>query len=507
MSALDTKTEADAFGVPAWMLAAAQHAEKMADIAPGALAKRMQETRAQIEANTEEHQKQMRLLGEKLSELGTVQDFNVFKGVRQLEEIGAAEQAKIAAFEVRPAVITTQPKIRKRKILVQKPEERRIMKDQVRKMQMKEVIEKEKGLKGEPVSAVFAESSTTGGSREHGTKTTATSRGPGATDKSDVNANKFGTVPPNDLVVPADGKEQYPIRPKLPEWYTCISLKHTKMEALAKKRPQELTTLDALKSCIKQCQTAKSPTQLAPLFDDLRDYIHKAEIALPVTEFLLRKANMLSPTIGLPLIFTASSTAFPDDLKADSYQLYTRWYKGDFNPDLLRGIETSKEKNRTSDRISLAYRAQFPNSAKYYGQGDLVPGQWWPTQLCTVRDGAHGSSQGGIFGEKDRGAYSIVLSGGHSTTDHDAGTTIEYSGTAGSNFCPTDVTLHMLHSHKIKNPIRVLRSAQLPKTNPYRPEKGIRYDGLYVVTDVVVTHQGTAMHRFRLERCEGAELL
>ncbi|CAA9966891.1 YDG-SRA multi-domain protein [Pyrenophora teres f. maculata] len=502
----------DVFPVPAWMLAAAEASMKAAGVTPEALAKKVQEAKAEIDANGEEHQKKMRALQEKLAELGAGKDWNVFKNT-QLEEIGAAAQGKIAAFEVKPMVINTTrtSKPRKRKVPVQKPEERRAKKEQVRKKQMEEAEKKaeelKKHTKGLPVSTVQAEWSTTVASREPKTTTAPIPRKKLTTKMRDAmhtDNNKFGVAPSENssVPVPTDGKEQYPIRPKLPDWYTSISLKHPKMEAMSKKRPQELTTLDGLKAYVTQCQIIKSPTQLANHYDNLRDCIHKAEILLPVTSYLLRKANMLSPTTGLPLIFAASAN-FPEDLKADAYQLYTRWHKGDFDQNLLRGIETYNADNRTTDRISPAYRKQFPNSAKYYGAGDLVQGQWWPTQLCTVRDGAHGTPQGGIFGEKDHGAYSIVLSGGHSTTDSDSGTTIEYSGTEGKNFCPTDATNFLIHSNKIKNPVRVLRSSQLPKKNPYRPDKGLRYDGLYIVTGVVVTDQMTAMHRFTLERCEG----
>lgn len=492
----------DAFQPPAWMLAAAKNAEKKAGVSHEELKLQVREAKAKIDANGEKHQESMRSLQEKLREMGAGKNWSLFKKGRRLEKLGATDQAKITAFEIKPSVITTQPETRKpeprkRKVLAQKPEERRVKKDQVRRKQIKEEADKTTtGLEDEPTGVVLAESSAAGAFRESAKTNKSGSK--------DTENNTFAIAPSNDSVIPTNGKEQYPIRPKLPEWYTSITLKHPKMEALSKKRTQELTMLDALKSCINQSQTAKSPAQLASVHDALRDYIHKAEIILPVTSYLVRKANMLSPTTGLPLIFAASST-FPPDLKADSYQLYTRWFKGDFDQQLLRGIETTKHDNRSSDRISPAYRKQFPMSAKYYGQGDLVLGQWWPTQLCTVRDGAHGTPQGGIFGEKDHGAYSIVLSGGHSTTDHDSGTTIEYSGTEGKNFCPTEVTLYMLHSLKIQNPIRVLRSSQLPKKNVYRPEKGIRYDGLYVVTNVVVTDQQSAMHRFTLQRCEGQE--
>ncbi|KAI1510885.1 SAD/SRA domain containing protein [Pyrenophora tritici-repentis] len=507
MAASDRKDSA-VFQPPAWMLAAAEQAKKAAGESPQELAKQVQNSKAEIEANGEGHQKKMRALQGKLSELGADKDWNVFK-TAQVEEIGVVAQGKTAVLEVKPMAITTQAtsKAGKRKVLAQKPEERRTKKEQVRKKQKEEAEKKAEGLKKQtkdlPVSTVRAQSTTTG-ALQPGT-TTATVLHEQSTKMPDTMAtdnNKLVPVPSSNSLVPAtDGKEQYPVRSTLPDWYTSIPLEHAKMKAISKKRPQELATLDGLKACMAQCQTA-NPTQLANQYDNLRDYIHRAEIQLPVTCYLLRKSNMLSPTAGLPLIFAASAN-FPDDIKSDAFQLYTRWYKGDFDQNILRGIETSKSNTHTGDRIAPAYREKFPASAKYFGQGDLVLGQWWPTQLCALRDGAHGNPQGGIYGEKNQGAYSIILSGGHSTTDSDNGDVIEYSGTEGKNFCPTDVTNFMLLSSKVKNPIRVLRSSHLPKKNPYRPDKGLRYDGLYTVTGVVVTDQMTAMHRFTLERCEG----
>jgi hypothetical protein len=95
-----------------------------------------------------------------------------------------------------------------------------------------------------------------------------------------------------------------------------------------------------------------------------------------------------------------------------------------------------------------------------------------------------------------------VLSGGgyHDTDDGDS---IEYSGTEGKNFTPTEATLQMITSANKKNQIRVIRSAQLNKSNKYRPERGLRYDGLYVIKDYKLVDKEKQMYRFRLERCPG----
>lgn len=46
---------------------------------------------------------------------------------------------------------------------------------------------------------------------------------------------------------------------------------------------------------------------------------------------------------------------------------------------------------------------------------------------------------------------------------------------------PTTGTKLLLKSEETKQPVRVLRSMHLPKTNLYKPIRGFRYDGLYEV--------------------------
>ncbi|KAI4953395.1 hypothetical protein J4E91_002242 [Alternaria rosae] len=330
--------------------------------------------------------------------------------------------------------------------------------------------EQKQPLKDEPKSATFAESSTADASRERTAATTSRA----ATSATSTNAPDSEIVPSNDLFISDDPDDKFPIAKSLPSWYVSIHVKDPRMEAMTKKRPLALVTLQALKAALGDGEKPnKSPAELEILYDKIRDLIHKAEIDIQVSQVLLRKAMTLSPDYGLPRIFKPG-TNFPWDLKADAYQLYKRWYKCDLNQDILRGIVPHKGDNRTSDRLDDTYRAQFPTTPKYYGEGELVLGQWWPTQLCTVRDGAHGSAQGGIYGERDKGAYSIVLSGGNPYHDVDNGGTIEYSGTEGRNSTPTENTLHLLKSAELVNPIRVIRSAQLSKKNPFRPELGLR---------------------------------
>lgn len=74
---------------------------------------------------------------------------------------------------------------------------------------------------------------------------------------------------------------------------------------------------------------------------------------------------------------------------------------------IMRGIivDTSGGKVKRSIEPS-----QIRNS-KVVGHNGLTVGQWWPFQICALRDGAHGSMMAGIAGGENEGAFSIVVSG------------------------------------------------------------------------------------------------
>lgn len=288
------------------------------------------------------------------------------------------------------------------------------------------------------------------------------------------------------------------------------------MKRPSKDQTQALRSIDALKDCIRRCEdaaAAKKPGDLLEkLFEELRDHVHKAEIVLKgVDKLVVRKTNMLTGQNGLPRVFMGKPDLdYPWDLRADAWQLYLRWYRQDFTPDLLRGIVTKKGKDSASDRIDPEWAKDSSKkiSAAFHGEGHLVLGQWWPTQLCTVRDGAHGTSQGGIWGSKGRGCYSIVLSGGGpGYKDQDEGNTIWYSGTERKDNTsqePTENTQRLIEScdEFPGQPVRVLRSSQLSASNRYRPKYGLRYDGLYTVESYELVDKSKQEHLFKLVRRE-----
>ena len=143
----------------------------------------------------------------------------------------------------------------------------------------------------------------------------------------------------------------------------------------------------------------------------------------------------------------------------------------------------------------------FKAPSNYVGAGGLTNGQWWPMQICLVRDGGHGTLEGGISGERGGVAHSVIVSNaGYSNIDN--GDVLEYCGTSGRNKTPTAYTKMLLESYGRGTPVRVIRSAAV-KTTTYLPKKGLRFDGLYDVTTYVVLDENTAMHRFTLRRQPG----
>lgn len=220
---------------------------------------------------------------------------------------------------------------------------------------------------------------------------------------------------------------------------------------------------------------------------------------------LISKSRILEDE-GLPAIFDSPVGTFPWDIRADSQMLYQKWAVGKLDPHLLRGIEDKKitkpdGKVVKSRRFASDFEKTSPN---YVGEGSLVNGMWWPLQFCAMRDGAHGETEAGIHGQIGHGAYSIVVSnGGYDNVDE--GNHLKYCGTAGSLGEPSHGTKLLIDSFTMKNAVRVLRSASLPPSNPFRPAKGLRYDGLYEIVGFEILDAGTAMHRFSLKRQEGQD--
>jgi hypothetical protein len=223
----------------------------------------------------------------------------------------------------------------------------------------------------------------------------------GGTSKSPRSGRGSGSDPSSEAMegveYPVTGGKKYMPHEGMPEWYQQVTALEER--ELKKRRPQEIIALEALKTCITRCEDAENKRDhgaLQQLHEELRNHVHKAEVTLRMDRAKIKVSRILTTQNGLPRIFSGHG-GLPHDLKADAFQLYSRWWCGNFDQDLLRGIIIKKGKDRNGDSIDPEYRKLYPTTAKFYGDDGFVLGQWWPTQLCAVRDGAHGAAQGGKF--------------------------------------------------------------------------------------------------------------
>lgn len=296
-----------------------------------------------------------------------------------------------------------------------------------------------------------------------------------------------------------------------PDWYEKLN-----RQAIRSKGDSGVDVLlNGLKTQIKKAQEGRS--DLDSIFKEVRGKLHTIPF-YEVTAQGLKNTRILDNENGLPQIFDkryARNVDWPWDIRADAEELYNKWCRKDFLTDLMRGIQCGKPKNskevsgRNTDRIDPTYPKL---DGKDWGNMHLLNGQWWPTQLTCVRDGAHAESQAGISGgsinQNKQGAYSCVMSGGHGygndkDGDQDGGDEVLYCGTDctdGSGKI-TDSTQHMINSANGTEPVRLIRSHHLK--SEWAPKVGYRYDGLYDVVDYErldpVGHP-RARHRFKLVR-------
>lgn len=324
----------------------------------------------------------------------------------------------------------------------------------------------------------------------------------------------FSFVPQRRTELPAEdameGGERLQIdmtRPEPPAWYTKIKLDQVRK---APRIPIGIEEhLNKITVGIKRCNDAvtKNMRPDAAEFTKINDGIHRA-FFLDLSAMTIRVKGLLHNDRGLPAIFTSSTVDYPWYIKEDAAELYVKWWQKDTNPDLFRGIKLGRTKNVKLGRDSAvdSLDPKFKRrKGNVHGNNYLRIGQWWPTQLCAVRDGAHSATIAGICGKTGEGAFSCVLSGG-SYPNIDSGDEIWYYGTESDDSSrPTDVTQHMIESSRTQMPVRVLRTSKMTTEGPneYRPEAGMRYDGLYKVVDYVVKDVRKQIHLFHLVREPG----
>lgn len=177
---------------------------------------------------------------------------------------------------------------------------------------------------------------------------------------------------------------------------------------------------------------------------------------------------------------------------------------------IMHGVVLKINPSRRDYILDSRYQKR---DAKVYGDNGLEPGDWWPLQIVALFHGAHGSKIGGISGNSETGAYSVVTSGGqYEDLDQDHGNVLYYSGSGShDNTDPkkpspsTNATLALQASLRTGRPVRVLRAAGTgvsKSQKSWRPIVGIRYDGRYrvVATQLRTNLKGGLYEQFKLER-------
>ena len=284
------------------------------------------------------------------------------------------------------------------------------------------------------------------------------------------------------------------------------------------------TAIGRLKASIRAVRA--SPSALAKESRDIVERLH-ALIFLPVDAKLLRRTRVLDNNDGLPQLFDSAFTNgvdWPWYLKADAEELYNKWCTGEFETDLYRGLVRSfankkgkgkgKADASAADRLAEGHLRFKLMDPKQHGNGLLLNGAWFPLQLAALRDGGHGSSQGGITGNPTSGAYSVIMAGGEDPSgkpypNEDGGDEVLYCGTDNKDKNlnqPSPDTAALLTNYRTKQPVRLFRSHNLD--SPFAPELGFRYDGLYDVVsyeDMDAPENKRRRHRFRLVRRAGQD--
>ncbi|KAI9682291.1 MAG: hypothetical protein M1817_000345 [Caeruleum heppii] len=271
----------------------------------------------------------------------------------------------------------------------------------------------------------------------------------------------------------------------------------------------DVENLRYLGTLLANCEMdAKLSKNCIVSLNKVRQRLHQMEFFDFLSPVVIKKSRILAESFGLPRIFKDSqSLLYPWDIQADARALYNRLMQGILDPHLLRGIDSTRRK-RGDGKSTVAHTLQkdclFRIPCNVVGENGLVNGQWWPLQICAMRDGAHGEMEAGIHGQPNNGAFSVVLSSG-GYDDRDEGDRILYCGTSGSEGKATAGTRYLLDTYRTGNPVRVLRSGALPASNPWAPPKGLRYDGLYEILAYEILDVATAMHRFTLRRRAGQD--
>lgn len=151
-------------------------------------------------------------------------------------------------------------------------------------------------------------------------------------------------------------------------------------------------------------------------------------------------------------------------------------------------------------------------SKRLFGEIEGVKdGDFFESRKALHEAGVHLPIQAGISGSQKDGADSIVISGGYED-DTDFGDEIIYTGHGGQDVNGRQIAdqtltvgnMGLAISENEGLPVRVIRGAH--KNNPYAPEAGYRYDGLYIVDSHwhETGKSGFKVWRFKLIKAKGA---
>jgi hypothetical protein len=229
----------------------------------------------------------------------------------------------------------------------------------------------------------------------------------------------------------------------------------------------DLVKIQYVKDIIKRCiQTHSDGGDVSKHTAELRSQLHEMEFYPFLGVTLIKKSKVLESE-GLEKIFDSSQKdIFPWDVRADAEALWDRWMRGDLDADCLRGITVTKSvlasgSSRNSKKIDPTYAQR--RSANVVGPNNLLNGQWWPSRVCMLRDGAHGEIEAGIHGQTDRGAYSVVLAAGGYRDKDNGDVSISYSSLSQTN-----------HHRTFCIVVRRVAMRRLPKVLPFSRIPGER---------------------------------
>jgi SAD/SRA domain len=322
----------------------------------------------------------------------------------------------------------------------------------------------------------------------------------GLTKDKSTEAEPEDSIPASSIVARGDHSQFVN-----PDWYTRRTLQRQPSTT------EERKSLPSLTGIIETFKRIQSNAQ----GDKIRELHHLIQTAvfMETSAELIKVRKMFDKRDGLPAI--AVHPLIPWYIQADAKSLYFQWHQKCFKFDPLVGTELRLNKKQKLRRSTVkdAKKLDVYRNAQKFGHNFIDNGQWWPYMMCAWLSGAHGSQEYGVWGEKNKGAYSIIFSMTYDG-DEDHGDTIFYTGTKSKpgSSTPTESTQWLLDSavkreNDDRRPVRVLRGCVVKrrKNNIFAPKVGYRYDGLYYVVEWTLIDAKTHHYRFKLVRCPGQD--